>query len=122
MAILTLSEMLASANPAENEVARLFEKDPSDKAQTLPTNQHHEIHESSAAFLGPQLNPHLHFHTMALQMMNGLRRGGLMMASRSKTAPRWLSTGADAGDIIGIDLGTTNSCVSVMVSWRCFNH
>jgi len=27
---------------------------------------------------------------------------------------RWLST-ADAGDVIGIDLGTTNSCVAIMV-------
>ena len=26
----------------------------------------------------------------------------------------WEPSGADAGDIIGIDLGTTNSCVSVM--------
>lgn len=29
-------------------------------------------------------------------------------------ARRWKS--ADAGDVIGIDLGTTNSCVAVMVS------
>ena len=28
---------------------------------------------------------------------------------------RWQSTGADAGDVIGIDLGTTNSCVAIMV-------
>mmetsp|Transcript_8408 Transcript_8408/g.11048 ORF Transcript_8408/g.11048 Transcript_8408/m.11048 type:complete len:672 (+) Transcript_8408:144-2159(+) len=27
---------------------------------------------------------------------------------------RWQSNGADAGDVIGIDLGTTNSCVSIM--------
>ena len=29
-------------------------------------------------------------------------------------ARRW--KGADAGDVIGIDLGTTNSCVALMVS------
>jgi actin-like ATPase involved in cell morphogenesis len=28
---------------------------------------------------------------------------------------RWMSSGADAGDVIGIDLGTTNSCVAIMV-------
>lgn len=28
-------------------------------------------------------------------------------------ARRW--KGADAGDVIGIDLGTTNSCVAIMV-------
>jgi hypothetical protein len=28
---------------------------------------------------------------------------------------RWASLGADAGDVIGIDLGTTNSCVAIMV-------
>lgn len=27
---------------------------------------------------------------------------------------RWQSSGADAGDVIGIDLGTTNSCVAIM--------
>ena len=27
---------------------------------------------------------------------------------------RWLSSGAPSGDVIGIDLGTTNSCVAVM--------
>ena len=33
---------------------------------------------------------------------------------------RWKST--DAGDVIGIDLGTTNSCVAIMVSWKsCMN-
>ena len=29
-------------------------------------------------------------------------------------AQRWMSA-ADAGDVIGIDLGTTNSCVAIMV-------
>ena len=29
---------------------------------------------------------------------------------------RWKST--DAGDVIGIDLGTTNSCVAIMVSFH----
>lgn len=35
-------------------------------------------------------------------------------------ARRW--KGTDAGDVIGIDLGTTNSCVAVMVSlfYVCF--
>jgi hypothetical protein len=28
---------------------------------------------------------------------------------------RWASAGVDLGDVIGIDLGTTNSCVCVMV-------
>ena len=28
---------------------------------------------------------------------------------------RWMSS-TDAGDVIGIDLGTTNSCVAIMVS------
>ena len=32
-------------------------------------------------------------------------------------ARRW--KGADAGDVIGIDLGTTNSCVAIMVSPSC---
>jgi hypothetical protein len=59
--------------------------------------------------------------TMALQL--GLRRGITSAAlSRSSkpalgayasTASRWKST--DAGDVIGIDLGTTNSCVAIMV-------
>jgi hypothetical protein len=59
----------------------------------------------------------------------GLRRTAAMsplsVAATSKTiapaaaatnfvgARRW--KGADAGDVIGIDLGTTNSCVAVMV-------
>jgi hypothetical protein len=30
-------------------------------------------------------------------------------------ARRWQSSSADAGDVIGIDLGTTNSCVAIMV-------
>ncbi|KAL3766347.1 hypothetical protein ACHAWO_012426 [Cyclotella atomus] len=57
---------------------------------------------------------------MALQL--GLRRGITSAAlSRSSkpalgayasTASRWKST--DAGDVIGIDLGTTNSCVAIM--------
>lgn len=36
-------------------------------------------------------------------------------SSSSSLQQRWLS-GKDAGDVIGIDLGTTNSCVAVMVS------
>lgn len=33
-------------------------------------------------------------------------------------AQRWMSA-ADAGDVIGIDLGTTNSCVAIMVRLWC---
>ncbi len=43
--------------------------------------------------------------TQKISMINGLTD----IAGR-----RWKST--DAGDVIGIDLGTTNSCVAVMVS------
>jgi len=38
-----------------------------------------------------------------------------------QTNNRWMSS-KDAGDVIGIDLGTTNSCVAIMVSFvdtRC---
>ena len=67
---------------------------------------------------------------MALQL--GLRRGltpyHLSLAAKARnsqqclgggvnqiqTMMRWRST--DVGDVIGIDLGTTNSCVSIMVS------
>ena len=48
------------------------------------------------------------------------RLGGLQTAkgsigfSASDTLRRWKSS--DAGDVIGIDLGTTNSCVAIMVS------
>jgi hypothetical protein len=61
---------------------------------------------------------------MALQL--GLRRGLTSIATKSlvsksaygglyasSNAARWKST--DAGDVIGIDLGTTNSCVAIMV-------
>ena len=42
------------------------------------------------------------------------RAASLATSSRSfvSTAPRFLD--ADAGDVIGIDLGTTNSCVAIM--------
>jgi len=64
---------------------------------------------------------------MALQM--GLRRGLLegvtsMRSSMKASAsvlpsgtlfPKRWKSGADAGDVIGIDLGTTNSCVGIMV-------
>jgi molecular chaperone DnaK len=58
--------------------------------------------------------------TMALQM--GLRRGaaslrssnGIVGTTSLDIMKRWKST--DAGDVIGIDLGTTNSCVAIMVS------
>ena len=61
---------------------------------------------------------------MALQLA---ARRGLTHSLQNKAAPsllgststlvnrRWQSS-KDAGDVIGIDLGTTNSCVSVMVS------
>eukprot|EP00956_Cyclotella_meneghiniana_P024279 scaffold48554_cov20-Cyclotella_meneghiniana.AAC.3 len=65
---------------------------------------------------------------MALQL--GLRRGTLRSWLQSSSSSsvlsssnycfnnlnstqRWKST--DAGDVIGIDLGTTNSCVAIMV-------
>jgi len=64
---------------------------------------------------------------MALQMMS-LRRGALMgasamrtkalgnpLAAATTTSSRWFASGKDVGDVIGIDLGTTNSCVAVMV-------
>ena len=65
---------------------------------------------------------------MALQM-SLLRRGGMGMmksahrlgAGQSLLAPTSSALvgrrnfAADAGDVIGIDLGTTNSCVAVMV-------
>ena len=35
----------------------------------------------------------------------------------SQQAMRWKSS--DMGDVIGIDLGTTNSCVAIMVSSLC---
>ena len=69
---------------------------------------------------------------MALQMMS-LRRGALMGASAMRTkalgnplaaaatttTSRWFASGKDVGDVIGIDLGTTNSCVAVMVGSCC---
>eukprot|EP00523_Entomoneis_sp_CCMP467_P012830 CAMPEP_0168791726 /NCGR_PEP_ID=MMETSP0725-20121227/14138_1 /TAXON_ID=265536 /ORGANISM="Amphiprora sp., Strain CCMP467" /LENGTH=694 /DNA_ID=CAMNT_0008842319 /DNA_START=14 /DNA_END=2099 /DNA_ORIENTATION=- len=42
------------------------------------------------------------------------RPTALRCATSSLPALRWQSTGADAGDVIGIDLGTTNSCVAMM--------
>jgi molecular chaperone DnaK len=62
---------------------------------------------------------------MALQlsMRKSLAASMMMRSTHGKTslAPmnlmkRWQSSGADAGDVIGIDLGTTNSCVAIMVS------
>ena len=66
---------------------------------------------------------------MALQL--GLR-SSMSLATRARTTGiqstfgggvsssqmmRWKSS--DAGDVIGIDLGTTNSCVAIMVSIVC---
>ena len=39
--------------------------------------------------------------------------GGSLGTSSADLLRRWKST--DVGDVIGIDLGTTNSCVAVMV-------
>jgi molecular chaperone DnaK len=56
---------------------------------------------------------------MALQM--GLRRGLMAASMRSASiAPSHSilakrSFAKDHGDVIGIDLGTTNSCVAIMV-------
>ena len=64
---------------------------------------------------------------MALQL--GLR-SSMSLATRARTTGiqstfgggassqmmRWKSS--DAGDVIGIDLGTTNSCVAIMVSMQ----
>lgn len=56
---------------------------------------------------------------MSLQI--GIRRGLTTSTSFPASAKnalrsmRWQSSAADAGDVIGIDLGTTNSCVSIMV-------
>jgi len=63
---------------------------------------------------------------MALQLSSASLRRSLV-TSKNKvslfsgigtdvTSRRFKST--DAGDVIGIDLGTTNSCVAVMVSQR----
>ena len=57
--------------------------------------------------------------TMALQL--GLRRSlsstvrctPSLGVNASSLSARWKSS--DAGDVIGIDLGTTNSCVAIMV-------
>jgi molecular chaperone DnaK len=39
---------------------------------------------------------------------------GVLRAGRPTILKGWRSMASDAGDIIGIDLGTTNSCVSIM--------
>jgi molecular chaperone DnaK len=39
----------------------------------------------------------------------------LAAVNASATTKRWKASAADAGDVIGIDLGTTNSCVAIMV-------
>jgi len=67
-------------------------------------------------------NTNLALVNMSLQF--GLRRGITTASTLRSSATahavrsiRWQSSGADAGDVIGIDLGTTNSCVAIMVSW-----
>ncbi len=51
--------------------------------------------------------------TVAHSTANKSALGGLYACNASQM--RWKST--DAGDVIGIDLGTTNSCVAIMVRW-----
>lgn len=61
---------------------------------------------------------------MALQLSLRKGLGGALRSSHSVTSfksvtgsMRWQSSRAAAGgDVIGIDLGTTNSCVAIMVS------
>lgn len=63
---------------------------------------------------------------MALQLGSSLRRSLLSGTKKTSlfssslgneiSARRFKST--DAGDVIGIDLGTTNSCVAVMVRFE----
>jgi molecular chaperone DnaK len=59
---------------------------------------------------------------MALQL--GLRRTSSLISNKSISKPFFNNAAdvagrrfksSDAGDVIGIDLGTTNSCVAVMV-------
>ena len=56
-------------------------------------------------------------------MQIGLRRGLLSAASlRSSTTLRSVrAMSSDVGDVIGIDLGTTNSCVAIMVRGVLWN-
>ena len=49
-----------------------------------------------------------------------LRRSGVALGASKKTLGSAIATtrrfkSDDVGDVIGIDLGTTNSCVSIMV-------
>lgn len=51
----------------------------------------------------------------------------MAVPAQQTMAKRWASTAPmDLGDVIGIDLGTTNSCVSIMVRftsriYRCYS-
>ena len=45
--------------------------------------------------------------------------GGVTGTFSADLLRRWQST-KDAGDVIGIDLGTTNSCVAVMVRYNIY--
>jgi len=51
--------------------------------------------------------------TSSLSIGN-LSSRNILSPTESFFQQRWQSSGADAGDVIGIDLGTTNSCVSIM--------
>lgn len=52
--------------------------------------------------------------TLTASRIIATQRTRLPISSNSNAVARALSTGADAGDVIGIDLGTTNSCVAIM--------
>mmetsp|Transcript_13290 Transcript_13290/g.17405 ORF Transcript_13290/g.17405 Transcript_13290/m.17405 type:complete len:678 (-) Transcript_13290:134-2167(-) len=52
--------------------------------------------------------------TLTASRIIASQRTRLPISSNSNAVARALSTGADAGDVIGIDLGTTNSCVAIM--------
>lgn len=62
------------------------------------------------------------FRRTAGALASSSRFGGLKTAkgafgfSANDTLRRWKSN--DAGDVIGIDLGTTNSCVAIMVGQK----
>jgi hypothetical protein len=52
--------------------------------------------------------------SIAARAANAQYNAPLFVGGVSSHATRWKST--DVGDVIGIDLGTTNSCVAIMVS------
>jgi hypothetical protein len=50
-----------------------------------------------------------------MSLQTTMRRGLAPVVRSPWRTMRWQSSSADAGDVIGIDLGTTNSCVCIMV-------